>query len=307
MRQYVFGPVPSRRLGSSLGVSPIPNKTCNYSCIYCQLGRTNSLMLERKDFYRLDEIMEEMKSVLESGVSFDVITIVGEGEPTLYSELGELILSLKGLTEKPVVVITNGALLADAGVRNELMSADIVMPSLDATSPDQFKKINRPHKKIDFNEVVQGLIAFSKVYEGHLWMEIMFVEGYNDDEKTLAAYKKILSQITYERLYLNAPVRPPAEADVREVSAAFMKRAETYLGGLSIDLLYSEKFFSEIADDFDAILSIIRRHPMTEFEITEFLKSRNCGDIERIFTQLSHSHVVQCIDYKGYKTYRLNN
>lgn len=148
--KFVYGPVPSRRMGESLGISPIPKKTCNYSCIYCQLGRTNKLSNERMEFFAVSDIINELKTYLKHGVQFDVITLVGEGEPALYLKIGDLISQIKELTSKPVAVITNGSLLYDKSVQNELSKADIVLPSLDAYDDNTFKKINRPHGKLNF-------------------------------------------------------------------------------------------------------------------------------------------------------------
>jgi len=142
--KYVYGPVPSRRLGISLGISPIPKKTCNYSCIYCQLGRTDIMTNTRKMFFPVQKIMSEFNEVLKKRIFFDVITIVGEGEPTLYLGLGELISEIKGKTDKPVALITNGALLYDRDLRREAAKADIVLPTLDAYDEASFRKINRP-------------------------------------------------------------------------------------------------------------------------------------------------------------------
>lgn len=159
--KYVYGPVPSRRMGLSLGVSPIPKKSCNYSCVYCQLGRTDRMTNQRELYFPLHEILGEVDDFLSVQVDYDVITIVGEGEPTLYRALGDLIIELKNRTEKPVAVITNGALLKDSHVRKELMWADIVLPTLDATDEEMYRKINRPHKTIPYTEVVGGLRRFS--------------------------------------------------------------------------------------------------------------------------------------------------
>lgn len=266
--KYVYGPVPSRRLGRSLGISPLPKKTCNYACTYCQLGRTQPLTVKRKDFYPVSEILKELQNVLEhSEAPFDVITIVGEGEPTLYESLEVLIDGIKGLTDKPIAVITNGALLSDTKVVAALLKADFVLPSLDAVSTAQFKRINRPHGSIKYSEVLDSLVAFSKIYTGQLWLEIMFVKGINDDHQTL------------------------------EASAC--------LGGTAIDCLLSTGFYSEIADDYEALLSIIQRHPMNQFEMIEFLESRNSKSIEALLARLNGDSKVSCIYYKGYNTYRI--
>lgn len=303
--KYVYGPVPSRRLGLSLGVSPIPKKTCNYSCIYCQLGRTDHMTNTRQMFYPVKDIIEELDIIIKNKIDFNIITIVGEGEPTLYLGLGELIPEIQKRTDKPVAVITNGALFYDADLRAELCQADIVLPTLDAYDDETFKKINRPHGTIDFNMVKEGLKTFSDEYRGQLWIELMLIEGINDDDESLRKYSEALKMLKYDRLYINTPVRPPAESYVKAVEHEKMKHAVDVLGGISIDLLDSQGFHSEIEGHYEAIMSIIKRHPMNQFEIEGFLKSRNCNNIDAILAELKKDSKVDTVNYKGYDTYRL--
>lgn len=302
--KYVFGPVPSRRMGRSLGISPIPKKTCNYSCVYCQLGRTNKMTNKREEYFLLEDILSEFDSHHDED-SYDVITIVGEGEPTLYSRLGELIVEIKKRSKKPVAVITNGALLYDKNVRSELMNADIVLPSLDSYNEEMFKRIDRPYGRIKFDEVWEGLVDFTNEYKGQIYMEIMLMNGVNDDEKSLLEFKKLLGQIKYDRLYINTPVRPPAEECIEESSKESIQKAVEILKGVSIDMLSSVGFSSDIEDDYQAVISIIGRHPMNQFEIRSFLESRENKDIDKLMQQLSKDDKVQKMDYKGYCTYRL--
>jgi len=302
---YVYGPVPSRRLGSSLGISPIPKKACNYSCIYCQLGRTDRMTNTRKLYYPVEEILDEFTAMMKNGVDFDVVTIVGEGEPTLYLGLGELIQGIKQKTDKPVAVITNGALFYDEQLRKELYSADIVLPTMDAYDEQSFKIINRPHGSITFERMREGLRIFSKKYPGQLWIEIMLMEGINDDDDSLGQYVKELKNLNYDRLYINTPVRPPAEVHVKALNHKKMQHAVEVLQGTSIDLLVSEGFQSEIKDDYEAILSIIKRHPMHQNEIEGFLKARGMEDVDDVLSRLKKNDVVEVIHYRGFDTYRL--
>ena len=302
--RYVYGPVPSRRMGLSLGVSPIPQKYCNYSCIYCQLGKTKRIKHQREDFYPVEDILVEAADYLRGKAQLDVVTIVGEGEPTLYSKLGELIVGLKKLTTKPIAVITNGALLSEKEVREELMNADIVLPSLDAYDEKSFRRINRPFGKISFSEVYQGMQAFSKEFKGELWLETMLIKGLNDDEESLVKIKGFLDGLNYDRYYLNTPIRPPAESGVEEPTEASLKRAVDLLGGIAINLAAPGGFFSENKDDYEAVCSIIKRHPMNQHEIKSFLEERECDDIPGVFAKLSANENVEKIAYKGYETYR---
>jgi wyosine [tRNA(Phe)-imidazoG37] synthetase (radical SAM superfamily) len=301
----VFGPVPSRRLGLSLGISPLPKKTCNYACVYCQLGRTRRMTNQRQEFLPLETMVAEFRHFLKSRVSFDVVTIVGEGEPTLYLKLGQLISVLQNLTDKPVAVITNGSLLAEEEVRSALKRADLVLPSLDAYDEESFRKINRPLGKIKFKDVYEGLRSFSLNYQGQLWLEMMLVQGLNDDEESLEKLKGLLQGLNYQRLYLNTPVRPPAESWVTQPAAVVVQKATQLLGGMAINSLSAGNFYSEVKDDYEAVLSIIRRHPMNQHELNGFLVSRECPDPESVLTKLEQSKDVEVVSYKGYHIYRL--
>lgn len=303
--KYIYGPIPSRRLGKSLGVSPIPKKACNYACVYCQLGRTDKMTNVRKEYYPVEEILSELEEVLKTDVEFDAVSVVGEGEPTLYSDLEKLIDGIRRLTDKPVTVITNGALLDDPDVLRALFKADIVLPSLDAYDEETFRKINRPHGRLDFNRALEGLIDFSHKFPGQLWLEIMLIKDINDDEESLYKFRKLLKRIRYDHLYLNTPVRPPAESWVAPSTPERLEAAVKLLGGTAIGYLSPDPYQSGIADDYEAILSIIRRHPMNQHEVEDFLKKRKCPDPEVIFRRLHNDERLERIKYKGFVTFRL--
>ena len=303
--KHIFGPVPSRRLGRSLGVSPIIKKACNYSCIYCQLGRTDKMTNTRKKFFEVDEILNEFKEYLKDDDKFDIVSLVGEGEPTLYSELGELIKGIKALTDKPVAVITNSALMVDESVRRDLMEADIVLPSLDSYDEESWHKIDRPHGRLVYNEVFDGLVKFTKEFKGQIFMELMLMDGINDSNECLGKFKELFAQLDYDKLYINTPVRPPAEDYALISSKERINYACELLGGISIDALASGGFFSEIKDDYEAILSIIARHPMNQYEIAGFLDSRNVQNKDELFERLNNDENIEPNEYKGFITYRL--
>ena len=180
--KYVFGPVPSRRLGQSLGIDPIPFKTCNWNCVYCQLGRTTPLTLERKEFIPPADILNEVQQVIETSSPGKInwITFVGSGEPTLHSKLGQMILQVKKWTDIPVAVITNGSLLYLPEVRDELAAADAVMPTLDAGNSRLYRQINRAAPRFTLDLLVEGMEIFRKMYRGKLWIEVMLLKGIND-------------------------------------------------------------------------------------------------------------------------------
>lgn len=302
--KFIYGPIHSRRLGQSLGISPIPRLTCNMSCVYCQLGRIRHMSRDLEDFYPVSDIIAEFKNALASGVTFDAVSIVGDGEPTLYKSLGILIDRLSELTDKPVVVITNGALLSKKPVRDMLRRADIVMPSLDAVDEAMFKAINRPHPSIRFDAYLYGLRRFSETFEGEIHMEVMLLKGFNDDEKTLKRLKAILDTIRHEKLYINVPVRPPAEEGITVPDEATIREAERMLGGLALNLLFKEGYQSSLKDTYEALESIIARHPLNHFEIESFVRTRN-ENPEFYLQKLKKDDKIETIVCNGIKNYRM--
>ncbi|WP_189910996.1 radical SAM protein [Clostridium cochlearium] len=305
--KYIYGPIPSRRLGLSLGVSPIPKKFCNYSCIYCQIGVTHNLTNTRREFFPLEDIINEFKRYISSDKNFDVVSIVGEGEPTLYSKLGELIISLKKLTDKPIAVITNTGLLYDKNVQEELLNADIVLPSMDFFSQESFKSLHRPYGRLDFQKSYNGLVEFSKKFKGELWLEVMLIEDINSSKEDLLKLKELIKNINYSKIYINTAVRPPAESWVKPASKETIDFAVELLDGISIDNLSDGNFISEIKDNYEAILSIIKRHPMNQHELKGFLLGRKLTnkEIENLFLRLKEDENIEILEYKGFYTYRL--
>ena len=177
--RHVYGPVPSRRLGRSLGVDLVPFKTCSYDCIYCQLGRTTNKTTERKEYVPVDDVLEELAEKLRSEPGPDYVGLAGSGEPTLHARIGDLIAGIKRLTSVPVAVLTNGSMLWRSDVRAGIAEADLVMPSLDAGTPRRFERVNRPHRDISFEKMVDGLVTFCAVFRGKVWLEVFVLAGIN--------------------------------------------------------------------------------------------------------------------------------
>jgi len=274
-RRYVFGPVPSRRLGQSLGIDTIPLKTCNWNCVYCQLGRSEPLINERKAYFPREAILEEVKEALaehERG-EIDWITFVGSGEPTLHSDIGWLISQVKALTDIPVAVITNGSLLYLPEVRAELAAADAVMPTLDAGNPELYRKINRPWPELTYETLVEGLRAFRADYRGRLWIEVMLVRGLNDSEEALRELANVLRSIGPDQVHLLLPTRPPVETWVQPADEEGVLRATAILGEIAEVLHPKEGAFdlSGFDDPLDGVVAIITRHPMREDQIRRAL------------------------------------
>ena len=207
---YLYGPVPSRRLGRSLGIDLVPHKICTYDCIYCQIGKTTKKTLLRKEYIPKEEVLEEVKAFLLSGDSpIDHFSLSGSGEPTLHSQIRSIIEGIKKMSSIPVAVITNGSLLYEEEVRKDLLRADIVLPSLDAVSPEVFKRINRPHRNISVEKAIEGMVEFRKVYKGEIWLEILFCKGVNDTPEELQRMKEAVDKIRPDLIHLNTVVRPP--------------------------------------------------------------------------------------------------
>lgn len=207
--KYIFGPVPSRRLGRSLGVDLVPFKTCTYDCIYCQLGRTTNKTLERREWVPLDDVLAELKDKLSTRP--DYITLSGSGEPTLYSRLDELIAGIRSMTDVPVAILTNGSLLWQEEVRRQLMDAHLMVPSLDAGNTTMFQAVNRPHESISFDRMLEGLIRFREEYYGEYWLEVFLLAGHTAVDSELGKIAECVRQIKPDRVQLNTATRPTAE------------------------------------------------------------------------------------------------
>lgn len=281
---FVYGPVPSRRLGRSLGVSPIPAKTCSYNCVYCQLGRTGHRQTTRASFYPREDILREIVAARQTD-AVDYITFVGDGEPTLCRDLGWLIRQTKAALNLPVAVITNGSLLAREDVRSDLAAADVVMPSLDAGTEPTFRVINRPHDDIAFETMVEGQLKFRQEYAGQIWMEVMLVHGVNDDDRNLRRIQQSLAPLKPDRVYIMSPIRPPAESWVLPPPATTIINAQHIIGG-AIPLPHREsgEFATEhFADARQAILEIGSRHPLRHTQSLEIEMAFNVpGTVEQM-------------------------
>ncbi|MCX6356850.1 MAG: radical SAM protein, partial [Candidatus Aureabacteria bacterium] len=240
-KSTIFGPVPSRRLGLSLGIDLIPYKTCCFDCVYCQLGRTTRKTVRRLTHVPVCRILHELTSRLARGGRIDWITLAGSGEPTLYSEIGALIRAIKRMTDIPVAVLTSGALLNRPAVRKELRFADLVIPDLDAGSARTFQKINRPHHSLNFQVMVKGIRDFVAKFPGRVWLEVALVRGVNDAPSELAKIGSLAARIRPERLQLNTMARPPAERTALPLSAKALERARLIiqrpLGGIPVDII----------------------------------------------------------------------
>jgi wyosine [tRNA(Phe)-imidazoG37] synthetase (radical SAM superfamily) len=275
MKRIIYGPVPSRRLGISLGVDIIPYKNCSYDCIYCQLGRTTNHTIKRSYFIPVDAVLKQIKEVVDQNSDIDYITFSGSGEPTLNRDIGEMIKGVKSFTPIPVAVLTNGSLLWDQKVREDLSSADLVVPSVDAVSEDVLQKVNRPVKGLKTNQILEGIKKFCESYRGRIYLEVMLVEGINDSEEEIKRINRFVRGLRVEKIQLNTVIRPPGDSKAKPLHKEELQK---------IKALFDSELPVEIIADFDrmtsrayhedleqAIVDLLRRRPTKKDEMATAL------------------------------------
>ena len=275
MKKYVFGPVPSRRLGRSLGVDLVPAKVCTFDCVYCQVGRTTRITTRRERFTPPEKVVAEIRARLKSAPRPDYITLSGSGEPTLNAAIGEIIDGIKRVTDVPVAVLTNGSLFYDPEVRRDCARADVVLPTLDAGDEEVFRRIHRPDPQLTLARIVEGLAAFRREFRGQIWLEVFLVAGVNSSPEQVRKLRPLIARIKPDRIQLNTAVRPTADPDVKALSEPELAALSKILGPKA-----------EVIADFrpritrgrraskakeDEILDMIRRRPVTLDDIVSGL------------------------------------
>lgn len=276
MFKYLFGPVPSRRLGMSLGVDLVPRKVCSLDCVYCEVGKTSKLTIERKEYIRIDKIKEELSTYFQNNPDPDYITFSGSGEPTLNIHIGEVLKYIKEMKPGiPVALLTNGTLLFDKSVKESLMDIDLILPSLDAATDDVFRKINRPVRELTIKKYINGLVNFSKEFKGRIWLEIFILPGYNDHKEELLALKEVILKIDPETVQLNTLDRPGTVADLRGASRQELQAVVDFWGLDNVIIIAAARQRKDIQsyreDTESAILETIARRPCTLEDLVKIL------------------------------------
>lgn len=293
--RYLYGPVPSRRLGRSLGIDLVPHKICTYDCIYCQIGDTTEKTLARKEYVPVREIIEEVERFLKEGApSVDHLSLSGSGEPTLHSQIRSVIEGIRAITSIPVAVITNGSLLCEEEVRQDLLRADIVLPSLDAVSSDVFMRINRPLPGFSVEKVIEGLVEFRKVYKGQIWLEILFCKGINDGKEELMRMKKVVDRIQPDLIHLNTVVRPPSEKSAVPLGQKEMEEIRAFFGKSASVISEFDRHPSMVSEMNikEEILKILKRRPLSLSDLSKGMGiSKN--DLDRFIKPLMKEGKVQ--------------
>ena len=313
-KKYLYGPVPSRRLGLSCGIDIVPLKVCTLDCIYCQLGKTVETTIERKAYIPVEPILSELKEALAEGLKADYITIAGSGEPTLNSQLGELIDGIKKLTNIPIAILTNGTLMSRADVRADCSKADVVMPSLDAGDEQIFQRINRPNSLFSIEKMVSGLCSFRKEFAGQIWLEVFFVEGINAGAEQIDRIKEAIELINPDMVHLNTAVRPTADPNIARLSAKKLQEIADRLGpkcevvadfspadgsignqSKNEDILEP---YSAINHNAEALLSMLKRRPCSLNDICSGLNINRNEAIKHI-GNLQHHGIIQSENKEG--------
>ena len=303
-----FGPVPSRRLGRSLGINNIPPKVCTYSCVYCQVGRTHTLQFERGPFYEPEDIIKsvgkQVKKAIKKGEPIDYLTFVSDGEPTLDVNLGYEIDLLKSLGIK-IGVITNASLIFREDVRADLMKADWVSLKFDSISKTSWRKINRPHRELELGLILEGMLDFSKSFRGELVTETMLIQGIGLDADILKEMADFLDRLNPAKAYLAIPTRPPAESWVRpsepkDINVAFQVFHEK-LDQVEYLIGYEGNAFAFTGNVEEDLLSITSVHPMRKSAVREFLQKAG-ADGSVVYQLIAQGKLVEA-DYEGQKFY----
>ncbi len=269
---YIFGPVPSRRLGLSLGVDLVPYKTCTFDCLYCEVGRTTHKTIKTGDYVPVRDVLRQLRERLEECAP-DVITLAGSGEPTLHFEIDRIISGIRALTDTKIAILTNGSLFWDRAVRKRVLNADLIMPTLSSAVPSTFETIHRPHGDLTLDRIVDGLKRLRAEFKGLISLELILLAGINDTESEMAALKPLMDDISPDKIQLNTVVRPPADPVARaldEERLAAIKhlmgeRAEIVAnGGALKDAIERHK-------KSEALLETVRRRPLREKDMADSL------------------------------------
>lgn len=310
IKNYFYGPVPSRRLGFSLGVDLLPKKTCSFNCLYCQLGSSRKKTAKRFSFLNLSKFKEDLKKIISKNPKINYITISGSGEPTLHKGLDKIIATIKKVTQNkyPVAVITNSSLLYKSEVRDELKEADLIVPSLDAATAETFSKINRPLKGITLKKIVKGLIQLRKEFKGKIWLEIMFIAGINDSKREIEKFKEIIAKINPDKIQLNLPIRP-AGVKIPLISRSKIERIKKVLGkGSKVVVKFSlqkrgNKAYGNLKRD---IFDFLKVRPATLDDLTRSLNANPNEIAKQLFLLLGKKKIKES-RLRGIKYFVIND
>ena len=311
MYRYLFGPVPSRRLGISLGVDLVPHKTCTLDCIYCECGATTNLTVDRREYVPVDEVIKELDDYFRNHPDPDYITFSGAGEPCLNSRIGDVLAFIR--SRKPdisIAVLTNGTLFNRQEVRKELLGADLVMPSLDAASVQALQTVNRPHESISLEAYIDGLAALSSEFEGKLALEIFVLPGCNDAAEELAALKSAVQRIKPDIIQLNTLDRPGVIADIKRATREELESVAEFFRPFEVEIIAAaplRKGLDSYRNDMEsAILETVLRRPCTLDDLAVILGS-HVNEINKYLGSLEEAGKIEAVRLERGLFYQAKN
>lgn len=265
---YIFGPVPSRRLGLSLGVDLIPHKTCTFDCLYCEVGKTTLKTINPEIYAPVDVLLRELEERLLQ-CDPEVITLAGSGEPTLHAEIDHIISEIRNISDKKIVILTNGSLFWDKDVRERVLGADLIMPTLSSVFETTFKAIHRPHGGLKLAEIVEGLKALRKEFEGLIYLEVILLKGMNDTEREVSALKSVIQEIQPDRIQLNTVVRPPTDSRAKALDTRRLEEIKLFLGDRAEIVADVDRANKALERDSKGkvLLDMVKRRPLRSKDI----------------------------------------
>ncbi|OPX18492.1 hypothetical protein BXT86_00840 [candidate division WOR-3 bacterium 4484_100] len=302
--KYIYGPVPSRRLGLSLGIDIVPYKNCSFNCIYCQLGPTTNRTVKRGEYQPADKVLSDVEDFLKKGGRADYLTLSGSGEPTLHSRIGYIIDVLKQYSKIPIAVLTNGSLFHLEEVRKAIAGADIVLPTLSTADRETFKKIHRPAPELDIDQIIEGQIEFRQEFKGQIWLEVMLIKGLNDTSREIEGLREVIKNIDPDRIHLNTVVRPPAENYARPLDIEELNKIKEFFGA-RCEVIAPFKREGErqyFKEKKGVILELIKRRPVTLDDIVSALGMvRN--EVLKYLDQLIIEKKIKVVEHNGRRYY----
>ena len=302
MYKYLFGPVPSRRLGISLGVDLVTHKICSLDCVYCECGRTTNLTCERKEYVPLKDVLKELGHYFENNPNPDYITFSGSGEPTLNTSIGKVIEFIKKNKKNvSVALLTNGTLFSKKEVRDDVINADLIIPSLDAVSAKAFRKINRPCPDLNIEAYIQGLWDLRNEFKGKIWLEVLIIPGYNDSQKDLEFLKKSIEKIKPDKTQLNTLDRPGTVSDITSATKESLEKISDFLGFDNIEIIAAfkdqKKGIPFRKDIKEAVLETIKRRPCTLEDLSSIL-GKHINEINKYLSKLEKEGEIKVVAQK---------
>ncbi len=309
--KHLFGPVPSRRLGVSLGIDLVPLKVCSLNCVYCEVGKTTLLTTERKEYVDTTEIYSELNHYLSQKPDLDFITFSGAGEPTLHSKLGEIVQYIKkNYPQYKLALLTNSTLFKDDAVIDEVLDFDLILPSLDCVSERCFLKLNRPAKTLQSNDVVEGLIKLRKKYKGEMWLEVFFVPDLNDNKEEILLLKKEIEKINPDKIQLNTLDRPGTADWVKPLSKEKLEQIKEMFLPLPAEIIakfHSRKKIKSFDTKIqDQILEAIKRRPCTDSDLTKIL-SIHINELNKYLSELLDNNIITTSKTQRGVFYKIND